>query len=113
VRATVLEHVEKASDVGFHIGVWFLGRISHTGLCGQIDHMRGREGVGTLVELVAHSQVAAHSVDAVLGFQNRCTRLFQMDVVVVVEVVEAKHIVATRSQRDAHVKADEASATSD
>lgn len=105
-----LENVERAGDVGVHVGVGVGQRVAHTGLGGQVHHpVRG--SIKGRIECRAVGQITPHQLEADLAIQPNDPGFLQGRVVVVVEVVEPHNLVAPVEQGGAHVCADEARST--
>ena len=103
---------QMAFDVGLGIGVGVDQRIAHAGLGRQMDDPGdvGMAGEG-LFHGLALGNVGAHHGKALMGQQARGALFLQRDVVIVVEVVDADHLLAPRQKRLRGVKADKAGGT--
>ncbi|MNN59508.1 hypothetical protein D3C81_1746270 [compost metagenome] len=113
VMTAALEDGERAVQIAVGIGKGVVQRIAHPGLGPQVDHpiepLAGKErrhggAIGEIAPLEAKSG----------QWQQQCQPcLLQADLVVVVEVVEADHLMAVATEPLRHMEADEAGGAGD
>ena len=114
VVPAAFEHVEEAGEVGVRIGMRIDQRMAHARLRGEMHDV----GKAVRREQIRH-RLAVGEVDLLeLGKPGtrraRASRAcLQCRIVVVIEVVEADHLVPVREQPLRHVHADEAGRTGD
>ena len=113
VVAAGLEDVHEADDVAFNVGVRVLQRVAHAGLGGEIDHALRPEVGEREVHRVTVLERGALETEVRMWRQSRQARFLQARIVVVVEVVVAQHLVATRKQALAEFRTDEAGGAGD
>ena len=108
--AAGLEEVEEPDEVALDVAVGVLDAVADARLGGKVDHpveaMRREAGLdgGTIGEVGADEGIGVASPLGELGEAG----LLEPGVVVVVDVVEADHLVTPRKQCPRDVKADEA-----
>jgi hypothetical protein len=111
--AAAFEDVHEADQVAVDVGMRVLQRIAHAGLGGQVDHAVEAFSAANSASMPARSATSSFTKRKPAGGCSRASRSsFSADVVVVVEVVEADHLVAARQQAQAVVHADEPGTTS-
>ena len=88
-------------------------RVAHTGLRAEVDHALELLLREQLRHAGAVGEIELHEAEPWLPLELREARLLEADVVVVVQVVEADDVVATREQPGRGVKADEAGSAGD
>ena len=113
VVAAAFEHVQEAGDVAGHVYVRVLRGVAHAGLGGQVHHPLRLVGGEGGVDGGAVGQVGGDVGVARVVAEARQPCLFQSDVVVVVEVVDAHHFVAAFKQALGQVGTDEAGGAGD
>ena len=105
--AAALQYVQEPHHIAGHIGVRVDGRVAHAGLGGQIDHALGtalqKEAADTFRVGDVHPGVRI----ARPRFQPGQPRFLQRHVVIVVEVVDADHLVSPVEQAPGHRRTDE------
>ena len=113
VMAAPLQHREGAVEIAVGVGEGVVQRIAHPGLGPQVDHpiepLAGKERRhGCAIGEV-------HPLEAKTGQwqQQGQPRLLQADLVVVVEVVQANHLMAVAAEPLRHMEADEAGGAGD
>jgi len=106
--SAAFEHVLKRDDVAVDVVVWMVERMPYARLCCEVDdpfermpleQFRGGLAVGKVSLLELEARVFAKSFEA---------GLFQADVVVGVDVVDAEYAVAVSEESFREVEADEA-----
>jgi hypothetical protein len=121
--AASLQDIEKSLDVAPDVGIRVFDRIPHPGLCRQVNHPVEPLGLEQRVEKRLVRQVRLDKTIPCPSrtpnqgmFPERCRRLdtglgqprvFQLHRIVVVQVVEPHHLVATLRQAAHGVKTDE------
>jgi hypothetical protein len=113
VLAAGLQDVQEAAEVGLAIGVRMGDGVAHPGLGGQVHHAVEALGREQRLHPGAVGHVQALEAKARLRRQPGQPGLLERRVVVVVEVVDADHLVAARQQALGHVHADEAGRAGD
>jgi hypothetical protein len=107
VVPAALEDVEEALDVALGVGAGIHQRIAHAGLRRQVHH----EFEGPLVEHFLHGQAVfdggLHEPEVPVVRQPGQPGFLEAHVVIVVEVVEARHLPAFLKAAERHVIADE------
>ena len=108
-----LEDVHRADDIAVYVGVRVLDRVAHAGLGGQVDDL-----VETLVgEQLVNSrlicQVDSPHVERVIPREDVRPRLFEADVVIIIEIIEPDDRIAAIEQTLRRVKADETGSPGD
>ena len=107
VMAAPLQDIDEADEVTVHVGMGVRNRIADPGLGGEID-----DDLGLLVfkqgfHGPAVGELRPDKAEVLLLFQDGQAGLFEGDVVVVVQVVQADHVPAVLEQPPGKVKADE------
>ena len=103
-----LENVEMPRHVGLDIGVGIDQRIAHSRLGGEMeDPLDPLVGIGESLHGAAIGDVEALEGEIPETLEQRQPRLLQVDVVIVVEVVDADDLIAALEQGLGGVKADE------
>ena len=98
VVPAALEHVERAGDVAVDVRLRVLERITHAGLRGQVDDARKFLAREQRLHAALVGEIHLHETELRLPLEDGEARALQVRVVVVVEVVEPDHFVATRQQ---------------
>ena len=115
VVAAGLEDVQEAHKVTLQIGIRVGDAIAHTSLSGQVDHfvelLFGKQPVNALLVVDGHADEAAAaeflalhflSEGQVVAFSDEATfahtTVLQSYVVVVVDIVDAYHFVASQGE---------------
>ncbi len=106
--AAILEHVDVTDQVGFHVGLGVLDRMTHPRLGGEVDdpaRLGAGEGVPDRAEI--------GKLDLMEGESRICGELrepvaLELHRVIVVEAVEPDHLFSTLEQPLRGVEADEA-----
>ncbi len=102
-----LEDVQEPHQIAVDVCARIRERIADPSLGGQVDHaLRTRTRKKTL-EAVPIGEVQPVKLEPGAAGQSRQARLFKPDIVVVVDAVEADHMVPTRDQALSDVIADE------
>lgn len=99
------QDVGEALHVGINIGVRVGKRIAHPGLGRQVDDALGLFSGKQVGHALAVSHVQLMEGEVRVAAEVRQARFFQSDVVIVVQVVNAHHLVAPRQQAQAGVHA--------
>ncbi len=107
VVPAALQHVHEADHVAVDVGVRILDRVPHSGLCREVDHLLESTGGEQRVHPCPIGDVELAEREAGTPGQARQTRVLQRRVVIVVQVVDADHLVAPLEQRDGDVRTDE------
>ena len=107
LAAAALEDVQESGDIALHVGMRVDQRVAYPGLSGEMD-----DDVGLLLcEDVFHGITVGHvqldELVSALAIEPRHAGMLQAHVVVVVDVVEAKHLIAAREQPLRDMIADE------
>ena len=108
VMTAALEDVEKTDQIRLDIGMRILESIADPGLRSQIDDPLGPVRGKHSLDFLAVGEVGFYKMKIVLALQPRQTRELQIDVVIVVEVVNADDLVTAGDQRSCGLRADEA-----
>ena len=108
-----LENIGEAGQVGIHIGMWMIDRITHAGLCRQMRHGLETAIVEQRGDGLAIRKIDAHEIEARILPQDVQPRLLQRRVVIAVEIVETHDVPALSQQLAADVKADKSRRTRD
>ena len=113
VVAASFEHVQESGHIARDIDMRVLGGVSHAGLRGEVHD--GVEAVPgeNLLDCGAIGKIRAHELETGQFLQSGKARLFQADVVVVVEVVQADDRIAAFKQSPGAVVADETGGAGD
>ena len=106
--AAPFEDVDEPDEVALDVRVRIRDRVSHARLRGQVDHAIEALFPEEARHAVTVGQVHAEETESRLGGESRDARLLQRGIVVVVDVIEAHHLIATRQQPFAGMIADEA-----
>jgi hypothetical protein len=104
---------QRAGDVARDVDVRVLGRVADAGLGRQVHHPVGAMAGEGLLHRGTVGQVGLHVGVARLVHEAGQARLLQVDVVVVVEAVEAHHLVPALQQAECDMAADEAGGAGD
>ena len=111
--AAAFEHIGEANQIAVDIGMGVFDRIAHPGLRGQMHdavelvHCKQRGHAGT----VGH--VELDEIKAGLGRQTRQPVMLERRVVIVVQIIQADHLIAACQQQLADMHADEAGRAGD
>jgi len=108
VVAAAFQQVGKAHQVGIHIGHGIDEAVAHAGLGRHVDDMGELFGREQGAHGFAFGHVLQHEAETGTAFQLSQTVFLELDVVVVVEVVQANHGVALGQQTVTEMIADEA-----
>ena len=108
VMTASLQDMQEADEIRVDVAVRIFERVAHARLGGQIDDPLGLVLGEKTFNRGAIRQIAFHKLEILMGLQARKAGLLQIDVVIVIEVVEADDVVAARKQRLSGVRSDEA-----
>ena len=106
--AAAFDDVQEADDVGLDVGVGVVRGVAHAGLGGEVDDALRSVGGEGVFDGVAVGEVGDDLGEAGAAFEAGEAGALEVDVVVVVEVVEADDFVAAVEQALGDVRADEA-----
>jgi hypothetical protein len=106
--AATLEHVHEADDVAVHVGVRILQRVAHPGLRREVDDTLELLFCEQRSHALAVGDIELDEAETCVRLQSRQAVELELDVVVVVEVVQADHFVTAREQAQRRGHADEA-----
>ena len=113
VVAAALEDVGEADEIGVDIGVRIDQRMAHARLRREMDDMGKAVTLEQRGHALAVGEIELGELEAVELGELREPRLFQLGIVVVVDVVEADHGLAVLQQPPRHMKPDEPGGTGD
>ena len=106
--AAPFEDVDEPDEVALDVGVRIGDRVSHAGLCGQVDHAIEALFPEQPGHAVTVGQVHTEQTKPRLRCESREARLLERGIVIVVDDIEAHHLIATGQQTFAGMIADEA-----
>src|SRR5438093_3182422 len=109
--ATLLEHLEKAEDVGGHVGVRPLQGVTHAGLGSEVNDALEVASVEELIHGLRVRERRAHELEVAVLLQDRETRLLESDVVVLIHRIETYYLVAVGQEAEGDVEPDESCCT--
>ncbi len=128
VMTAGFENVDESHNITFDIGVWVFQTVAHTRLCSQVAHVielflfEKRHQCIAVFEIHPYEGIsrifrALHSRVPFFGFAGNSrfgqAGIFEIDVVVIVDVVDADHFIASFQQPFGKVKANESGGTCD
>jgi hypothetical protein len=113
VVAATFQNVAKADQVGVDIGVWVVDGVAHPRLRGQMDDAPGLLSREQCRHRFAVGDVELVKTEVLMFAQFGKARLFESNVVVVVEVVHTNDRIASFKQAQSCVHTDEAGCASD
>ena len=98
VVAAAFEHVDEADQIAVDIGVRIQDGVADAGLGGQVDHLVEFLGGEQRFHAGAISDIQFDEAELRVCSQPLQAGFLELDVVIVVQVVEADHLVAARQQ---------------
>jgi hypothetical protein len=108
VVAATLQDVGEARDIALDIGMRIHQRIAHPGLGGQMHHAVEPVLLEQRLHARAVRHIQLHELKARLAREPRQAVMLELGVVVVVQIVQAHHLVAAGEQDLADMHADKA-----
>ncbi len=126
--ATGFKNVDESHNITFDIGVWVFQTVAHSCLCSQVAHVielflfEKRCQCIAVFEIHPHEGIsrifrAPHRRVPFFGFAGNSrfgqAGIFEIDIVVIVDVVDADHFIASFQQPFGKVKADESGGSCD
>src|SRR5690606_30052830 len=107
VPSTALKDVQEAAEVPLRIGMRIRDGVAPPGLRGEVDHALRSQPRKRCLYRITVADLNPFVVEPVVFLEKGETSLFERDVVVRVQVVEAAHLLSATQQSPRHVKADE------
>jgi hypothetical protein len=104
--ATAFQDVHEADQVALHIGLGIDQRVAHAGLGGQVDDLVELLFGKELLHAFVVRHVHFHETEVLVGRQAGQAVVLELDFVIVIEVVETNHLIASCQQELAGVHAD-------
>ena len=111
VVAAAFEDVDEADDIAVGIGSRILDGITHARLGGEMHDAVGFEGPECLLDSLSILEIAPEIGKARMREQALHPGALEADVVIVVEIVDTKDLVATFEQAFGDCRADESGRT--
>ena len=101
------QHIGKTNQIGLDVGVWINKGVSNTRLCGKMNHSLK----GFFRKKCGHRPVIGHihldEAKIRVSGKSRQSGLFEIDVVIVVEIIDTDNLIPSRQQTEGGVHADE------
>ena len=101
-----LEYVQCAGNVAFDVRVRILDRVAHARLRREVHDPIETFAREQVLDCIAVDEIHAHEPESVAPFELREPRLFERDVVIVIQIVQTDDLVAALEQILRDVKAD-------
>jgi len=98
VMAAGFKDIDETHEIGIHVSMGVLDRIADAGLRRQIYHPLGSVSGKGFVQHLAIFKAGSDFGEARIRLQARQAGALQVDIVIIVEVVEADDFVAARQQ---------------
>jgi len=108
-----LQNIERANDVAVHVGMRCLDRVAHARLRPQVHDALEFLARKALRHAGGIGKVELDEAKARILLQQLQARHLQIDVVVLVEIIEADYLITALEQAPGGVKADEARGSGD
>ena len=96
--AATFENIDEASDIAVGISSWIFERIANARLGGEMHDAIGVEAFEGLFDGVPVFEIPSQVGEAFMPEQALKPSALQRDVVIVVEIIDAKHLVAALEQ---------------
>src|SRR3984957_9583980 len=107
VAPASFQNVEKALEGGGGVSMGMINRVTHSGLCGEVNHrcktMFGKQ----LRDRRAIREIGLNEIEPRILAQDSEPRLFQRGIIIIVETVQTDNGTALRQQLTGNVKANE------
>ena len=113
VSAAGFQQVEKPHQIALRVGVRAVDGVTHTGLGGQVDDLIETLLGEQIQQTLFVGQVQLLKLKVAVRGQLRQPRLFELDAVIAVEVIDPHHLMTFAAQTSGRVKADETCGASD
>ena len=113
MEATFVQEVHKGDKVTVDIAMGVLDGVSDPRLSGQMDDLIDRMIVQEPDDCLPVYQVRQRELESRDGFQSVQPRSFQVDTVVVVQVIQPEHTVPVCEQSLTEMESDESGGTGD
>lgn len=111
--AAALQHMAKAQQVGIRVVVGLVDGVAHPCLGGQVQHALGLHLIKQRGHAGAIGQIQLDKAEVGVALQLRQPCLFERNIVVAVEVVDADHGQAPLQQAQGAVHADKTGSAGD
>ena len=108
VVAAAFQDVHEADDVAVDIGMRVFDRVAHAGLGGEVDDAVEFFFGEELFDALAIGDIHLHEAEAGVRLQARQAVALELRVVVIIQIVEADHLVTPRQQALGGMHADKA-----
>ena len=103
------EHIHETHQIALHISIRIFQRVAHAGLCGEVKHAFRAHFGEQLLKRIAVGDVRLNKSETGMCVELREPGLLEARIVVIIQVVNADHLMAFCQQSCAAMHADKAS----
>ena len=103
------QDIAEAYDIAVDDGLRVAHRVSDASLCSKVHDPHGRMLGEDVRNCVAVCDVLLNKLERWISAELRQPRALQRGIVIVIETIEAKHMLATRQEARSNVKTNESS----
>ncbi len=108
VVSAPFQNIQKSDNIGINVGLGIFNGITNASLSSQIDNMSELLRLEEIAHGLIILKIDVHMLEQRAFLQNGKTCLFEVDVVIVVEVVESHDFMPFRNQAAGQMKTNEA-----
>src|SRR6201996_8425944 len=101
------QNVDKTLEVGVGVSMGMIDRVTHSSLCGEVNHRCKTMLSEQLRDRGTIRQISPNEIEMRILAQEIKPRLLQCGIIIIVETVQTENGMALRQQLTGNVKADE------